>query len=96
VYKRQKLFPRYSQLRAEYIGARILAGQTDAYGTRKSVADELEDLLMMRRPSPLIWHEALAWMRSEAKLSKEQAARLEKAIAPLARPDLDQKALAGR
>jgi len=91
-----KLFPRYSQLRAEYIGARILAGQTDAYGTRKTVADELEDLLMMRRPSPLIWHEALAWMRSEAKLSKEQAARLEKAIAPLARPDLDQKALAGR
>lgn len=91
-----KSFPRYSQLRAEYIGARILAGQTDAYGTRKSVADELEELLAMRRPSPLIWHEALAWLRSEAKLSKEQAARLEKAIAPLARPDLDKEALAGR
>ncbi len=91
-----RLFPRYSQLRAEYIGARILAGQTDSYGTRKSIADELEELLSMRRPSPLIWHEALAWLRSEAKLSKEQAARLEKAIAPLARPDLDKRALAGR
>lgn len=91
-----KSFPRYSQLRAEYIGARIQAGQIEAYGTRKSVADELEELLTMRRPSPLIWHEALAWLRSEAKLSKEQAARLEKAIAPLARPDLDMQALAGR
>jgi hypothetical protein len=50
----------------------------------------------MRRPSPLIWHEALAWLRSEAKLTKEQAERLERAIAPLARPDLDQEALNGR
>ncbi len=91
-----RLFPNYSQLRAEYIGARILAGQTEAYGTRKSVADELSELLTMRRPSPLIWHEALAWLRSEAKLSKEQGAQLEKAMAPLARPDLDQQALAGR
>jgi hypothetical protein len=91
-----KLNPKYSQLKADYIGARILAGAVDAYGTRKSVADELEELLKMRRPSPLIWHEALSWLRSEAKLSKEQASRLEKSIAPLARPDLDMQALAGR
>jgi hypothetical protein len=50
----------------------------------------------MRRPSPLIWHEALSWLRSEAKLPKEQAERLDRAIAPLARPDLDQEALNGR
>ena len=91
-----QLFPRYAQLRADYIGARMLAGQTEAYGTRKSVADELEELLKMRRPSPLIWHEALAWLRSEAKLPKEQAERLDRAITPLARPDLDQEALNGR
>ena len=91
-----KLHPKYSQLKADYIGARILAGAVDAYGTRKSVADELEELLKMRRPSPLIWHEALSWLRSEAKLSKEQANRLEKAIAPLSRPDLDMQALSGR
>jgi hypothetical protein len=91
-----QLFPRYAQLRADYIGARILAGQTDSYGTRKSVAEELEELLKMRRPSPLIWHEALSWLRSEAKLPKEQAERLDRAIAPLARPDLDQEALNGR
>ena len=91
-----KLHPKYSQLKADYIGARILAGAVDAYGTRKSVADELEELLKMRRPSPLIWHEALSWLRSEAKLSKEQANRLEKSIAPLSRPDLDMKALSGR
>jgi hypothetical protein len=89
-------FPRYSQLRADYIGARILAGQTESYGTRKSVAEELEALLKMRRPSPLIWHEALAWLRNEAKLPKEQAERLDRAISPLARPDLDQDVLNGR
>ena len=91
-----QLFPRYAQLRADYIGARMLAGQTEAYGTRKSVGEELEELLKMRRPSPLIWHEALSWLRSEAKLPKEQAERLDRAIAPLARPDLDQEALNGR
>jgi len=91
-----KLHPKYSQLKADYIGARILAGAVDAYGTRKSVADELEELLKMRRPSPLIWHEALSWLRSEAKLSKEQTNRLEKSIAPLSRPDLDMMALSGR
>lgn len=91
-----KLFPKYSQLKADYIGARILAGSVDAYGTRKSVADELEELLKMRRPSPLIWHEALSWLRSEARLSKEQASRLENSIAPLSRPNLDMQALSGR
>lgn len=89
-------FPRYAQLRADYIGARLLAGQTESYGTRKSMADELDELLKMRRPSPIVWHEALSWLRSEAKLPKGQAERLDRAIAPLARPDLDQDALSGR
>ncbi len=91
-----KSYPRYSQLRADYISARILAGETEAYGTRKSVADELESLLKMRRPSPIIWQESLAWMKSEAKLTREQRDSLEKSLTPLIRPFLDQEALAGR
>jgi hypothetical protein len=91
-----KSYPRYSQLRADYISARILAGEIEAYGTRKSVPDELESLLKMRRPSPIIWQESLAWIKSEAKLSREQRDSLEKSLTPLTRPFLDQEALAGR
>lgn len=89
-------FPRYSQLRADYISARILAGQTETYGTRKSVADELELLLAMRRPSPAIWQEAVSWLRSESKLPAERQRKLEAAMAPLIRSNLDPDALAGR
>jgi len=90
------LFPRYSQLRADYVSARILAGQTETYGTRKSVADELELLLTMRRPSPAIWQEAVSWLRSESKLPAERQRKLEAAISPLIRSNLDPEALAGR
>ena len=90
------LFPRYSQLRSEYISARILAGQTEAYGTRKSVADELELLLTMRRPSPAIWQEAVSWLRTESKLPADRQRKLEAAMSPLIRSNLDPEALAGR
>jgi hypothetical protein len=90
------LYPRYSQLRADYVSARILAGQTETYGTRKSVADELEGLLAMRRPSPAIWQEAVSWLRSESKLPLERQRRLEAAMTPLIRSNLDPEALAGR
>ena len=90
------LFPRYSQLRADYISARILAGQTETYGTRKSVADELELLLTLRRPSPAIWQEAVSWLRSESKLPADRQRKLEAAMAPLIRSNLDPEALAGR
>jgi hypothetical protein len=90
------LYPRHSQLRADYVSARILAGQTETYGTRKSVADELELLLSMRRPSPAIWQEAVAWLRSESKLPLDRQRRLEAAISPLVRSNLDPEALAGR
>jgi hypothetical protein len=90
------LFPRYSQLRADYVSARILAGQTETYGTRKSVADELELLLTMRRPSPAIWQEAVSWLRSESKLPAERQRKLEAAMSPLIRSNLDPEALAGR
>lgn len=90
------LYPRYSQLRADFISARILAGQTETYGTRKSVADELELLLNMRRPSPAIWQEAVSWLRSESKLPAERQRKLEAAISPLIRSNLDPEALAGR
>lgn len=90
------LYPRYSQLRADYISARILAGQTETYGTRKSVADELELLLNMRRPSPAIWQEAVSWLRSESKLPAERQRKLDAAMSPLIRSNLDPEALAGR
>jgi len=89
-------FPRYSQLRADYISARILAGQAEAYGARKSVADELELLLAMRRPSPAIWQEAVSWLRSESKLPADRQRKLEAAMSPLIRSNLDPEALAGR
>lgn len=88
--------PRHSQLRADFIAARISAGQTAAYGTRKAVADDLESLLTMRRPSPLIWQDAVAWLRSESKLPPERLRRLEENMLPLIRSNLDQEALAGR
>ena len=90
------LYPRYSQLRADYISARILAGQTETYGTRKSVADELELLLTLRRPSPAIWQEAVSWLRSESKLPADRQRKLEAAMSPLIRSNLDPEALAGR
>jgi len=90
------LYPRHSQLRADYISARILAGQTETYGTRKSVADELELLLSMRRPSPAIWQEAVSWLRSESRLPPERQRKLEAAMSPLVRSNLDPEALAGR
>jgi hypothetical protein len=90
------LYPRYSQLRADYISARILAGQTDIYGTRKSVADELDMLLAMRRPSPAIWQEAVSWLRTESKLPLERQRKLEAALTPLIRSNLDPEALSGR
>ena len=90
------LYPRYSQLRADTISARILAGQTESYGTRKSVADELELLLTLRRPSPAIWQEAVSWLRSESKLPADRQRKLEAAMSPLIRSNLDPEALSGR
>jgi hypothetical protein len=87
--------PRHSQLRADYISARILAGQTEAYGTRRSVADELETLLTLRRPSPLIWQEAASWLRTESKLPPERLRKLQAACDALVRSNLDPEALAG-
>ncbi|MEK0437452.1 MAG: hypothetical protein RL444_660 [Verrucomicrobiota bacterium] len=87
--------PRHSQLRADYISARILAGQTEAYGARRSVADELETLLTLRRPSPLVWQEALSWLRTESKLPPERLRKLEAACSALVRDNLDPEALAG-
>jgi BirA family biotin operon repressor/biotin-[acetyl-CoA-carboxylase] ligase len=80
-----QIHPRHSQLRADYIGSRILAGHTDSYGTRKSVLDEIELLLTLRRPSPAIWQEALSWVRTESNLPPEKVRRLEATLAPLVR-----------
>lgn len=91
-----QIHPRHSQLRADYIGARILAGHTESYGTRKSVLEEIELLLTLRRPSPAIWKEALSWVRTESNLPPEKVRRLEATLAPLVRDYLDAEALNGR
>ena len=89
-------FPHHSQLRADYISARILAGQTEGYGTRKPLADEIDGLLQMRRPSPAIWPEIISWLHTEAKITVEKARQLEANITPLVRNNLDPEALEGR
>jgi hypothetical protein len=91
-----KAHPTHSQLRADYVRARLLAGVTEAYGTRKSMVDELEYLLTLRRPSPLVWQEALSWLQTEAKLPPEKSRQLVTALQPLIRPGLDLAALEGR
>lgn len=88
--------PAHSQLRADYVRARLLAGVTEAYGTRKSMVEELELLMTMRRPSPLVWQEALSWLRTEAKLPPEKTRQLEGSLQSLVRPGLDLDALGGR
>jgi len=92
-----RLHPWHSQLRADWISARILAGQADARGTRASLADEAERLLAGRRPIPTVWGDLLAWLRSEARdLDADRRRRLEAAVAPLVRADLDKDAFLGR
>lgn len=92
-----RLNPWHSQLRADWISARILAGQAEARGTRAALADEADLLLSGRRPIPTVWGDLLAWLRSEAAdLPAERRRRLEAAITPLIRPDLDKDAFLGR
>jgi hypothetical protein len=91
-----QVHPTHSQLRADYVRARLLAGLTDAYGTRKAMLEELEHLQTLRRPSPLVWQEALSWLRSEAKLTAAQSRQLEASLLTLIRPGLDTAALEGR
>ncbi len=88
--------PWHTQLRADWIAARILAGQGEARGTRTALVDEAERLLAGRRPIPIIWSDLLAWVRSEANLEASQRRRLEAALEPLIRPDLDREAFLGR
>jgi hypothetical protein len=88
--------PRHSQLRADLIGARIVAGLTDGYGDRKPLADDIDSLLRSRRPSPAVWQEILGWLRTEAKLPDDRRRKLEREVASLTRPNLDPDALAGR
>ena len=89
-------YPNHSQLRADYVRARLLAGMTETYGTRKSMVEELELLMTLRRPSPLVWQEALSWLRTEAKLPPDKSRQLEGSLQSLVRPGLDLDALGGR
>lgn len=88
--------PWHSQLRADWVSARILAGQGEARGTRTALVDEVERLLAGRRPLPPVWGDILGWLRSESGLDAARVRKLEAAIEPLARPDLDREAFLGR
>lgn len=88
--------PWHSQLRADWISARILAGQGEARGTRTALVDEVDRLLAGRRPLPTVWGDILGWLRSESGLDAPRVRKLEAAIEPLARPDLDRDAFLGR
>ena len=88
--------PWHSQLRADWISARILAGQGEGRGTRTALVDEVERLLAGRRPLPPVWGDILGWLRTESGLDAARVRKLEAAIEPLVRPDLDREAFLGR
>ncbi len=89
-------YPWHSQLRADWISARILAGQGEARGTRTALVDEVERLLAGRRPLPPVWGDILGWLRTESGLDAARVRKLEAAVEPLVRPDLDREAFFGR
>ncbi len=88
--------PWHTQLRADWASARVLAGQGEGRGTRPPLADEIERLLAGRRPLPTVWGDLLGWVRAESGLEPARRRKLEAALEPLVRPDLDRDALVGR
>jgi len=88
--------PWHTQLRADWASARVLAGQGEGRGTRPPLADEAERLLAGRRPVPTVWGDLLGWVRAESGLEPARRRRLEAALEPLVRPDLDRDAFLGR
>ncbi len=88
--------PWHTQLRADWASARVLAGQGEGRGTRPPLADEAERLLAGRRPIPTVWGDLLGWVRSESGLEPARRRKLEAALEPLVRPDLDRDAFLGR
>lgn len=91
-----QMHPWHSQLRADWVSARILAGQGEGRGTRPALVDEIDRLLAGRRPFPPVWGDILGWLRTESGLEPARVRKLEAAIEPLVRPDLDRDAFLGR
>lgn len=91
-----QMHPWHSQLRADWVSARILAGQGEGRGTRPALVDEIDRLLAGRRPLPPVWGDILGWLRTESGLEPARVRKLEAAIEPLVRPDLDRDAFLGR
>ena len=73
------------------MGAGIRSGQS-----RVELVDEVERLLAGRRPLPPVWGDILGWLRTESGLDAARVRKLEAAIEPLVRPDLDREAFLGR
>jgi hypothetical protein len=79
-----------SQLRADYILARIACAETAARGNyRRPLAEEIATLLKMRRPpSAKVWADIYTWLVSPAAATDKAAAALVPEVRKLLRPDL--------
>lgn len=84
----RRAYPWNNQVRADLAGIRILAGQTEAYGTRPPVDEELFAIAKGRRVNPRLWDTVGYWLRTEANMPVEKLRALRELAGSLARPDL--------
>ncbi len=84
----RRLHPWNNQVRADLAAVRILAGQTEAYGTRPAIEDELISIAKGRRVHPRLWDTVATWLQTEAKLPLEKLRPLRELSSAMARPDL--------
>lgn len=89
----RRAHPWNNQLRADLAGARILAGQTEAYGTRPPVEDELIAIAKGRRVNPRLWDTVGYWLQTEASIPVEKLRELRAIAGTLARPDLAKESV---
>jgi tetratricopeptide (TPR) repeat protein len=89
----RRAHPWNNQIRADLAGALILTGQTEAYGTRPPVADELIAIAKGRRVNPRLWDTVGFWLQTEAKMPVEKLRSLREIAGALARPDLAKESI---
>lgn len=89
----RRLHPWCNQLRADLAAVRILAGQTEAYGTRPAIEDEILAIAKGRRVNPRLWDTVGTWLQTEARLPAEKSRELRDLAAAMARPDISRDAI---